>query len=389
MSFVKFDEREMRSAYAPVRMRTQIFWQWARLAAKEGRITPDGRRDATLYRDFEAQFIGPARDMILAQAASDHEFQKAAGTALAKLEAMQDWMPLVGQFELCGRQMFDLHDRLTEMLLQTELGECTLEELHTPYDAFYVRFGTHDEIKVPFDEGRFEYFDGAFVAVSAWDEVGGKRIKIAFSSVHEDGTGVMYPGYFFDLLPDEQALPVPEAIDSAMHRRLKAFAPEPGDDENVTALKLHFCAEIEDAASVVRQAATLLVNALFYLESIRSALPDGTPGRDTPPERHAQWLQSSNVRRQKLKSALTADGYAVVRLVGAEIEDHGAGPGPGRGTVRVHWRRGHWRWQRHGAGRIERKRIWIKPVLVGRYAHSPADELPGHRYVVPPSGAKH
>lgn len=51
-----------------------------------------------------------------------------------------------------------------------------------------------------------------------------------------------------------------------------------------------------------------------------------------------------------------------------EVTLHETAPGvksaPGDGTVRTHWRRGHWAKQVCGVGRAERKTIFRKPVLV-------------------------
>ena len=41
------------------------------------------------------------------------------------------------------------------------------------------------------------------------------------------------------------------------------------------------------------------------------------------------------------------------------------GPSTGaRGKYRTHWRRGHWRVQRHGQARKDTKLIFIEPVLI-------------------------
>lgn len=41
--------------------------------------------------------------------------------------------------------------------------------------------------------------------------------------------------------------------------------------------------------------------------------------------------------------------------------------GMGDAPRRPHWRRGHWKMHAHGPGRLERKRIFSKPVLVNRH----------------------
>jgi hypothetical protein len=48
-----------------------------------------------------------------------------------------------------------------------------------------------------------------------------------------------------------------------------------------------------------------------------------------------------------------------------KIERGGSTPGGGGGTVRSHWRRGHFRRQHYGEALSLVKTIWIQPILVG------------------------
>jgi hypothetical protein len=49
------------------------------------------------------------------------------------------------------------------------------------------------------------------------------------------------------------------------------------------------------------------------------------------------------------------------RVARAGVESHGGS----HASPRPHWRRGHFRRQAVGAGRTERKIIWIEPILIG------------------------
>ena len=182
---------------------------------------------------------------------------------------------------------------------------------------------------------------------------------------------------FIDILPDEQRLTVADAVEAALARRLAEVEDRTDDDDATRAFNSHQRNEVNDSADLLRAGATLLVNAMFYLENFRAHQSPPEPGRDTPPTRVARWFQLADRRRQKEQSALTADGYAVVRLVGREVGS--ASTGPGGSGVRAHWRRGHWRQQRHGVGLALVKRLWIKPVLVGAN-HDDATSLAGHVY---------
>lgn len=359
-----------------------LWWKYAVVAAKDGYVAADGRMATdlpqmisdNLIEVYATSFDKAVRDLPNAG--------QLVGAHLAKLLQFKHWVPLVAQYELCGRQIFDLHDALVVMLDNTDLGECTLEGWLRPYDAFYVRFGRQDHIKLPFEGDEFEYLDGAFIAVTPFSaDANEHRLKIGFTTVKKDGRGVMLPGYFIDFQPHEQRMLVTDAIESALARKMAEFDVENGTSEFVDALNSHRRVDLEDSIRLLRAGATLLVNSLFYLESLGGHLPDSEPGRDTPPSLVAQWHQGSPARRNKRRSALTADGYAVVRMVGRELEQAATGLPSMAGQVRAHWRRGHWRWQRHGPRLVERKRIWIKPLLVGSGRGDETMSLPGHIYV--------
>ena len=370
-------ESDSFSAYAPIRQRGMMWWRYAQAAAKEGHISSEGLISSALPSMIEQNvalpYVANFHQVVKGQENADYQVMVHIG----KMMMLRDWIPLAGQYELCGRQIFDLHDALVEMLGKTDLGDCTLEDWNAPYDAFYVRFGKQELMKLPFDGDEFEYLDGAYVARTPYAE-GGHRLKLGFTTVKASGKGVGLPGYFIDLFPGEQKMVVADAIEAALSRKLAEYDAEDAQDPEAVAINSHRRQEARDSADLLRAGAALLVNAMFYLEGLGADAPQLGPGRDTPPNRVARWFQLDATKRRKEKSALNADGYAVVRLVGSEVvsgEARSAG-----GSPKTHWRRGHWRFQRHGEGLGERKRIWIKPVLVGAGNHD-GSELPGHVYV--------
>lgn len=368
------------SPYAPIRLREQLWWKYALLAAKDGHVAADGRISGDLP-DMIMEYL--VKLYVSAFRKAVHDQPNAGllmGTHTAKVLLFRDWVPLAAQYELCGRQIFDFHDDLVTMLGNTDLGECSLEGWNRPYDAFFLRFGRQADMKLPFEGDEYEYLDGAFVACTPVSNNADEfRLKIGFSTAHEDGTGVMLPGYFIDFTPDEQRMLLPDAINTSLARRMSVIADQPSDPESVRAVNSHLRAELEDSVSLLRAGVTLLVNALFYLDSIGDHKPDAAPGRDTPPTISIRWAQSNDKQRIKQRSSLTASGYALVRLVGQELK-HSNSAAPSRSDVRAHWRRGHWRWQRHGEALVFKKRIWIKPIMVGaEYVNT--DGLPGHIYM--------
>ncbi|UJJ60619.1 hypothetical protein [Rhodanobacter denitrificans] len=370
------------SPYAPIRLRRQSYFQFARAVAQSGQLVADGRISASLHHIIERDLITPQVELVMQGYRSGEIPPDAIGPIFAKQFSYSDWVPLVGQYELCGRQIFDLHEALTELLRHTDTGECTLEDIHFPYPCIYIHFGKLLDVRQEFDsqEGTYEYMDGVFVALTPWGTDGGERIKMGFSTVHEDGTGVMYPGLFFDLRPEERILPVDQAIEAALARRHAAHQAAHGATDAYQAMMSYVREADLEAADTLRQAASLVVNALFYLESLRDHLPPAGPGRDTPPTLVAKWAASNPRQRIKQRSALSAEGYAVVHLVGAEVESPSTTTATGTNR-KVHWRRGHWRQQAYGERMSLRRRTWIKPVLVGA-GDGMSTDLPGHVYVM-------
>lgn len=350
-------------------------------AARANLVLKDGRVANHLMDKIENELVVPALHELPGQI--KHEFSDEeecgdiAGEIFAKLAEMRHWVPLAAQFYSCGRQIFDLTDEVVEMLEHTDFGDCTLEGLHLPYEAFFVRFGKREAIHLPFDDEEGpEYLDGAFVAMTPYDEQGNLRLKLGFSTCKKGGEGVMLPGYFLDFTPEEQAMPVSLAIEHAITRRASNFLDQPDDSESDKAINAHRRAVIYEGGEILKQASSLIVNVLFYLESL------GTnrslePGRDAPTDLVVRWEQSNPKQREKLKSRLLSEGYTTVYLLGREFSSPTRGSH--EGSRRTHWRRGHWRRQHHGEANSLIKRKWIKPQLIGARS---SDEITGHVYVV-------
>lgn len=367
----------LMSPYAPVRYSETFWWRFARSASQQGAITSTGLTAHVLSDQIMQSLVQPMATKAAVEFKDQPNGSVITMQVLAKLLELRHWVPLAGQFELCGRQIFDLTDDLVEMLAVTDIGDCTLEGWHAPYDAFFVRFGPQSGIKLPFGDG-FEYLDGAFVAVTPWSESpGDRRIKFGFTTVHQDGSGVDMPGYFFDLNPAEQAMQIMDGISASIERRVAAMRNPGEEPDSFDACRRGM---LEEGKDLMKQAILLLVNALFYIESTSGKKGDSAvePGRDTPVEKVVEWARTQPSKRANLQSRITADGYVLVHLLGKELQSNEGGRASG--TRRSHWRRGHWRQQRVGPQRSQIERRWIKPTMVN--ADQEPDEIPGHLYVV-------
>lgn len=377
------ENRLSYSPYAPIRYQHETWWKFALYVAREGLMVADGRFKMDLPDFIMKQLIEPSMSSAAKQIMNEFPDPKdhghLIGQFLGKFMEQRHWVPLIAQYVLNGRQIFDLTDDVVELLCHTDFGDCTLEDWQPPYDTFFLRFGKCDDIRIPWEDD-FEYLDGAFVAVTPWNDDGSeRRIKFGFTTSKKDGQGVMMPGYFIDFLPEEQKLPICEAVERALQRRVSSFNDTPEDGDSEKALNAHRRQEVIDGGEILKQAVALIINALFYLESIGNNR-DLEPGRDTSPALTVQWANASPRQREKLKSKLLSQGYSTVYILGREIDRNLQKNNNETGSKRAHWRRGHWRRQRHGSGNAMLKRIWMKPQMIG--ADKVNDDLPGHVYVV-------
>lgn len=371
------------SPYAPMRLRDEEWWRFGAQAGQHGFVTRNGQIAGDLPQLIMSELIGPTMAAATKQAKAEGS-EEHLGQLFAKLLQQRHWVPMVAQYNLSGKQIFDLSDNIVAMLRNTDVADCTLQDWHPPYDAFFVRFGKQNDMKLPFDDG-YEYLDGAFVAVTPWTTNGPEfRLKIGLTTVKDDGSGVMMPGYFIDFTPEEQRLSPQSAIEAFIARKFADLDADEDKSERNLALIAIRKGEWEEGAVLLRKATELVINCLFYIESI-GADKELTPGRDVPPELHVKWQQTPPMRRFKVAQKLGSEGYTMVRLMGDEVQQGSSYHETGRTDISTHWRRGHWRRQAHGPQKSLVKRVWIRPVLVNpAKAH---EDLPGHVYAVGGSGS--
>lgn len=127
------------SAHAPIRLRGLAYYQYPRNAVSMGWITTDGMIRQGLHEDVERVLVHPATQFVIRSALAGDLPGSAADQTMAKIPSYSDWVPLFGQYEACGKQIFDLHDSLTELLKHTDVNERTLEDLRLPYDCSHGR----------------------------------------------------------------------------------------------------------------------------------------------------------------------------------------------------------------------------------------------------------
>lgn len=277
-----------------------------------------------------------------------------------------------------GRQIFHFSAALVAEFRQTDVDASSFEQLHLPYRAFFLHFGRLQDI--PFDEYSREspeYVDGAYVFRDGTDS-----LVFELTLSRPSSAPSLLPGIQIVVPPELQALGAREAINRAIERSLnsKPLASVSQKPETLgKAIDASRMAFLETARPLLVQVACLLSNCLFYLSEYGK---DRTPDVEinAPTELAEKYLESTGRQQHRAAQSLFGEGFSVINYVGKGFELPPVSIDTEKGTLAPHWRRGHWRNQRHGSDLKQVKRLWIRPVLV-RSDLGPPDN--GHIYNAP------
>lgn len=279
-------------------------------------------------------------------------------------------------FISAGRQVFQFTPPILADFKCTDLSETPIGKLTLPYSAGFLHFGRQDDLLLD-DQWRAEaeYVDGAYYHCGP-----AGQLTIQFTLSRPGGKWSKLPGPGFSIPETDLGMPAHEVID----RVLDADVADAEDIRHKEAV--HDTVSEWDAATrpVVHAALSLVVNALFYLDGYGADLELTVPAEAPQAVREAY---EQAVKRGKPKAmrnarnALMAEGFTVVRLCGALVNDTAPTEEceAGGHSVRTHWRRGHWRMQPCGPQLTQIKRVWVRPSLVCKDAGS---AVKGHIYSV-------
>ena len=304
-----------------------------------------------------------------------------------------------GVFCAHGRNIFDLDPGLIEMFLNTDVGDVPASSIRLPYETLYLYFGTQTQLELT--EGRL--VDGAYVFVQSVD--GRTYLHIDISTTPKNESTITAPinyitnpdtGFHlaFDISQDNA---IDTVLSSALENEIETIRPPKSFREDFTRIAnearktgielqsnreegaARRTNELQERFPVFREAINLAVNALLFL----SAYPDENTLEwpQDAPESLTKKADDGRTHKEKRRaeSKLLSIGFTRIRFCRLPNRNNGDHPRITPGTVKQHWRRGHWRNQPCGEGRKQRKLIWIRPVIV----NSGSDErVTGHIYTV-------
>ncbi len=293
-------------------------------------------------------------------------------------------------FYIHGRQIFHFNNEISEQFRRTDIDEIKVGSLVFLYDVFYMSFGKQFDLKLD----NVSYVDGAYISV-----IGRRNLQIVLTTL-QDGyisgkSWILQPEkyYYLSLSLDERNANVGELANKALQedlaeRKQDYLANEPAlmKLEGVTVVNRRpetLATELEEVSNgyaVFWDALKLVINGLCYISAYREDIALRYP--DNAPSDLLDKLQNPKKPKdiQRAASKLTSMGFTKINYCGQAFETL-KNKDPKTKEVKTHWRRGHWRNQPYGSALLEKKLIWIMPVIVRKDRSESLVEL-GHIYMV-------
>lgn len=271
---------------------------------------------------------------------------------------------MVSIWSQSGRQIFDL-SRVAALFETSDAADVPLASIKFPFDSFYVYWGRH--LNMPSAaEGR--YIDGCYVSrpVEDWDD---SPIELLFTSTMGPDDRWHERSVLANIAVDaEGCIQLGGAgVDIESFRGIAESLEADGMYEEATSTRWK---------KFVPAALSMVSNCLCYLAWEKAEVVTAYPG-EAPAKLVRQMSSSKPTEKRRAASKLENLGFREIHMCGERLAES-IGLGAGSLDVPPHWRRGHWRHQRHGIGRAESKLIWINGLVVNADKGSPDM---GHIYV--------
>lgn len=286
------------------------------------------------------------------------------------------------QLESDGTPLYDIEPSLLEALAMSDPGDVRLSELRAPNRVYYMHWGPQPDLLL---FGKYPV-EGALVASGIGADW---RIVLAARTPHHwlapperDSLVLRYPASTLDMSFEEATdKAIAEDIEG-IRSYFAGLAMKEGGTLSLSSFQrqARLLAELEGNSPVLKRALALVANCMAYL----TAYPEDSRFAWQPdtPQSHLIKMKRGGKEEARTRSKLMTTGFLQVHRVGLDFQlaheasEHRSGGGEHLGgSVRPHWRRGHWRYQAHGPEMSLRKLIWLWPRrILGGPGHSPAEK---------------
>lgn len=304
---------------------------------------------------------------------------------------------MIGLHLNAGDNIFRLSDGLAEALRETDLDGIRAGDLAFPYNRFYLSLNEQIAGGLP---GSDNVIDGAYIVVDrhgpqAYD------LTIHLTTRPLDPTDIVAamkdPSFDLHLRIKSHDHLISDTMEAAIaggeDTMSMAQAVENERAHSLTGealARFHQRTSERDAAReasipAMRRALAAVVAAVAFLSSD----DDETSGPPTWPDdapRDVVALAEHPTKpkaRRNGRARLLERGFTQIRILGPHVptlDDFKRMDGES-GSVRPHWRRGHFTHQAHGPARSLRKIRWIRPLIV---RHDLGEPEVGHVYTMGP-----
>lgn len=275
-----------------------------------------------------------------------------------------------------GRNCFVFTQELVEEFIAKESNaeDIPVAVLNLPYDHFYLKFGKHSGIRAI--AGMDRWVDGCYLERTP------NGVYVTYTQIADDeSTGSTGAGFLFRF---DSADTVGEALQSGLEfeEETRGHERDIADDVGGDAPRLY--RDCQPDAEAVReqrdivapQVARLVANCLAYILFVPADVEGTFIG--APDKMVAKFNRSTTEKeKSRNKSKLESNGFSYVKLVGRKMSEQMREVLSSGGSVRPHWRRGHWRLQPVGVKLSQLRLTWVNPTIVRADRGDPEH---GHTY---------
>jgi len=264
-----------------------------------------------------------------------------------------------------GREIICIEESLVHAFENSDCGDIRIGDvLPEKSTTLYLHFD--GKLETPIDLGGGELLEGVYVV-----SYPSTSVRFVLCARQPDSKSPLtkwrerydlrVPSEFLTMAADE-AIDMALAKDLADLRSARLQTEKNPRNGALQAIDL-LTKRMAEGHDAYRRALRLVLNSLAYLKNYSDDSRKGWP--EQAPERLVKQLDGATPKEvQRAQSKLWALGFVQVTYLGEKFSETLRRNAP-HGSVRAHWRRGHWRHQAYGPKFSLMKLIWLQPTLVG------------------------
>lgn len=283
----------------------------------------------------------------------------------------------VANFFAYGQAVFYIEPRLARAFLDSDVSEVRFADVLTPFDCFYLHFGTRSDLT---------FNDGAATLEGVVVEKRKGELQLVLLGRLNDNPDRPWQERYDESLqlmvtPARMHMPMLRAIDDIVADQIRRAHPEAEDIDKLLgdlgekerddvlaywAKQAPYYEAAGRSGAVLRQCATLVANALLYITAYKDDVQDDWQD-GTPPSFREKVARSTGKAKERALSKARSAGYTPLHRVGRQFvqaEDDAGTHDADRKGPSPHMRRSHWRNQPYGPQNSLRRLKWIRAVRV-------------------------